>query len=488
MPPVYAFPLLIPAFVGLRWALESASRREAFRDGWWFGFGFFVAGLYWICISLLTDPSKFLWLLPFALLGLPAVLAVYIGIFALLIQILAGRGVWGAALFASVWTVIEYVRSVLFSGFPWNLIGYSWTMSDAAMQMAAVTGVYGLSWLTVFAASLPSGMAQETGLVRARRITLASWAVIILIVVAGALRLQLADILPSDKQPAPGVVLRLVQANIAQHHKWDPKLQMQGLKAHLDLTRSPGFEDATHVIWPETAVPFALSADSVLLGLLQQATPEEGVLLTGTLRAEGDKENFRVWNSVLAIHREQGIVAGYDKAKLVPFGEFVPLRNYLPDWLTTPAAGMDFARGPGPVTLQLPGLPPVSPLICYEVIFPSLAVTKDGERPQWLLNVTNDAWFGISSGPYQHFAMARVRAVEQGLPLVRVANTGISAVTDAYGRVEAELGLNEHGVIDANLPQALGPTPYSRFGEVPVLLVIFINIVLALFRKRQVFH
>ena len=283
----------------------------------------------------------------------------------------------------------------------------------------------------------------------------------------GALRLAGAGTGTID-----GVRLRLVQANVAQHHKWKPELREALFKRHLQLSAQDGVEGITHIIWPETAIPYFIADDPLRRQAIAAVVPRDGLVISGALRkSAGEAESVDLWNSVYAIDDQGRIVGSYDKFHLVPFGEYVPFRQVLTFAKITYGA-IDFSAGPGPRTLRLPGLPPVSPLICYEAIFPHQVVDRD-DRPKWLLNVTNDAWFGLSSGPFQHFASARVRAVEQGLPLVRAANTGISGVVDAYGRVTARLGLGHAGVVDATLPVALdGLTPYARWGDATLLALL----------------
>jgi len=235
------------------------------------------------------------------------------------------------------------------------------------------------------------------------------------------------------------------------------------------LTLGPGFEKITHVVWPETAVPYLLDGDEALRRLLARAVPPGGALITGAPRGNAG----RIWNSILALDARGDILAIYDKHHLVPFGEYVPFRSVLPlDKLT--AGNIDFTAGPGLVQFTVAGLPPASALICYEVIFPGQVVPTDGLRPTWLLNLTNDAWFGTSLGPFQHFASARMRAVEEGLPLVRAANTGITSVLDGYGRILGQLGLNDVGVVDADLPEPVTDiTLYAKYGNWTVVFLIF---------------
>jgi len=278
-----------------------------------------------------------------------------------------------------------------------------------------------------------------------------------------------------------------VQANIDQRLKWEESERVNTLKKYLALSTQAGAAPVTHVVWPETALPYFLSTEPELLRILAQVVPPGGMLLTGAVRVDPPTVRpQQVWNSVHAIDEQGRVVATYDKFHLVPFGEYVPLRNILPLDKITPGTS-DFAAGPGPMTLIVPGLPPVSPLVCYEAIFPGAVTPSSGPRPAWLLNVTNDAWFGDSAGPRQHFASARLRAIEEGLPLVRAANTGISAVVDPYGRVRAQLDLGRQGVIDSPLPEALPATLYARWGNAVLLLLLLIGggAIVALRRRRR---
>jgi len=287
----------------------------------------------------------------------------------------------------------------------------------------------------------------------------------------GSLRLQAHPTVLLDD-----VVVRLVQPAIAQEDKWQSTLFGSHFATQIALTLTqPAGEEPDLVIWPEAAVPYSLLRDPATLAQLAAAAPSEGFLLTGAVRADPDENGaLRPWNSLLAVGRD-GLVDFYDKHHLVPFGEYVPLRGMLPIDKITPGA-TDFAAGPGPGVMTLGNLPSFGPLVCYEVIFSDEIIGDDG-RPQWLLNITNDGWYGRSSGPYQHFQAARLRAVEQGLPMVRVANTGISGVIDGAGRVLASLPLEHRGVLDAALPAALvAPTPYSRWGNWTFLGILLVGL------------
>lgn len=458
LPPLHIVPLLPIAFTGIFW-LTAASRtpRAAFAAGWWFGLGHFIAGLYWIAHALLTDPERFGWMIPFAVGGLAAVIAVYIGLATLIAWVARARGVAGILFFAAIWTTLEWLRGVLFTGFPWNLIGTVWVWSNEIIQLAAVTGVWGLSALTVAVAAMPATVTRGSNEWRAPAVALVFLA---LVWAGGAIRLSGAT-----EATVPGAALRIVQPNISQVAKWRDELRAQHLARHIRLSEQNGDGAARIVVWPESAVPYVLANEPVLLDAVARAVPAGGLVITGSLRTTPQRTTpFQIWNSLHAVDGRGEVVATYDKFHLVPFGEYVPFRRFINIPKITHGS-IDFSAGPGPQTVALPGFPAMSPLVCYEVIFPG-AVTDPNARPGWLLNVTNDGWFGVSSGPYQHFAAARLRAVEEGLPLVRAANTGISAVVDSHGRVTARLGLDREGVVDASLPVALaGPTPYARWGD-----------------------
>jgi apolipoprotein N-acyltransferase len=478
LPPLYAVPALLVSFTGLLWLIEGArSWRSAVVLGWWFGFGYFVAGLYWIAYALLTDPERFGWMVPFAVGGLSAYFSVFPALAVLAAYLTRARGAWGAAVLAGAWTVGEWLRGIVLTGFAWNPVGSTWVAIEPVLQLAAVIGVYGLSLLTVLAAASPA--AIQPGRRPTYALLAACLAFLVAVAAVGANRLANAA---ADRVVA-GITLRLVQPNIEQTNKWREDLRLAQLTKFLELSRSAGNPPPTDVIWPETAMPYFLAQEPRLRRVLADVVPPGGALITGSLRSTGPSEiPPRLWNSLHALDAAGTVTATYDKFHLVPFGEFMPLRSVIGIAKLT-QGGVDFSAGPGPQTLTLPGLPPFSPLICYEVIFPGEVVAA-GDRPRWLLNVTNDAWFGISSGPHQHFSSARLRAVEEGLPLVRAANTGISGIIDAYGRVIAVLGLGRQGIVDGPLPQpAVESTWFSRFGNTPVLAVSCAIILLGLLSR-----
>jgi apolipoprotein N-acyltransferase len=487
MPPLYVFPALLPAFCGLYWLSRGARTwRQAFATGWCFGFLEFTTGLYWITNALLVDPEKFGWLAPFAVSGLSVGFAIFPALMVLAFHLGRVRG-WaegaaGPLLLAVAWTAAEWLRGHILTGFPWNLMATTWSFSPLMSQSVAVFGAYGLSFVTVLAAAAPGALFAPAAPHRPAKGVLVLVGLLALCAIGGAARLVLA---PSTMAEAmvPDMRLRLVQANIDQRLKWEDAERANVLRKYLALSTQPGPKPVTDVIWPETALPYFLSTEPELLKILARVVPPGGLLLTGAVRADPTMRPPQVYNSVHAIDDTGRIVATYDKVHLVPFGEYVPLRHILPIDKLTPGTS-DFAAGTGPRTLTLPGLPPVSPFICYEAIFPGALVADTEPRAQWLLNVTNDAWFGDSAGPRQHFASARLRAIEEGLPLVRAANTGISAVVDPYGRVLARLDLGREGVLDSPLPAALPPPPYARLGGLAPLILL-IGAVATLFVLRR---
>lgn len=485
MAPFHWIWALVPGFAGLFWLLDGSRHwRRSFAIGWWFGFGHFGAGLYWVAYALWVYPDQHAWMTPLALFGPAAGLGIVTGCVALAFHGLGRyrRGLSGWLLFAVLWAGGEWLRGWLFTGFPWNLVGTVWTLSTPMMQAAAYLGVLGLGLVTVLAATAPA------------LITDAHWrwkpaavmaAVLVFLWVAGEARLS-----GGDPGTVAGVRLRLVQPNIRQSLKWVPSLRQQHLQTQLDLARQPAADGLppTHVIWAETAAPFFIANDPGRLAMVAAATPKGGLTILGAPRTTARRETpYKVWNSLHAID-DNGRVAGtYDKHHLVPFGEYMPFRKVLSAiglmLISEDQAG--FSAGPGPRTLRWPGLPPVSPLICYEVIFPD-QVLDPADRPAWMLNLTNDAWYGDSPGPYQHFAQARLRAVEQGMPLVRVAFSGISGIIDGHGRVVARLGVGERGIIDGALPKALAtPTPFGRFGDWILLVAVAMITTAALLGNRR---
>jgi len=485
LPPFHWIPLLAAALTGLVWLMDGIRRplRGGFAAGWWFGLGYFAVGIHWIAYALLVDAAAFGWMIPFAILGLSAVLALFMGTGTALAARVwqrsrppegrqPARWAGRVVVLAAAWVLAEWLRMWIATGFPWNMVATVWMPIPAALQSVSVIGALGLSGLTVLVLAAPALLADPRPLWRSAG--LVAGAVLLLALPAGWGAWRLATVEPGTVE---GVRLRLVQPNLSQADKWDPSRRELNLIDQIALSRSPGFESVTHVIWSETASAFPLNADIGKRFMAADAAPIGGLLITGAPRITAPgQEPFQVWNSLMAITPTGEIVATYDKAHLVPFGEYVPFSDILPIQKITPGR-VDFTPGPGPRTLHLDSAPPVSPLICYEVIFPG-AVTDPNDRPAWIVNLTNDGWYGLSPGPYQHFASARLRAIEEGLPLVRAANTGISGVIDPLGRVTAHLDLGTRGFLDAALPEAL-PKPFYAAHKDRVLVlgcILFLSV------------
>ncbi|HUH86206.1 MAG TPA: apolipoprotein N-acyltransferase, partial [Stellaceae bacterium] len=462
--PVNSVPAALVAFPGLVWLFDGTrTRRSALALGWYFGYGFFLAGLHWITAALFVDIAQYGWLLPVVLFVFPgAILAPFVAVCLLGAYEICRRFHLGGSpriiVLTIAWTTAEWLRGHLFTGFPWNLMGYAWAGEFpgalAVLQVASIVGIYGLSLITVLAAALPARLGDLGG----NRLWAIVAAVLLIAVPAGWGSWRLAH---ADNRMVPGVMLRLVQPSIPETLKNDPDEFSKNFQLLLALTEAPSSPPITDVIWPEAAAPPVMERFPGERQAIAKVLPKGGLLLTGAERGEPLEGPIdRAWNSLDVVNDKGEIIATYDKTHLVPMGEYVPFRHYLPVDKVVPSIH-DFSFGTGPKTLDLPGLPPVSPLICYEAIFPG-AVIDPEHRPKWLLNVTNDAWYGRSVGPFQHAEIARTRAVEEGLPLVRAANNGISEVADAYGRyIRPRLGIDEVGVLDAPLPEALPPTPYE---------------------------
>jgi apolipoprotein N-acyltransferase len=498
LPPTDIWPLPFVTFPILVWLLDGTAGAglrgvlAAAAAGWWFGFGYFLAGLYWIGHAFLVDAKTFGWLLPFAVTALPAAMAVYTALGLVLARLIWTRGATRVLALAVSLTIAEWLRGHLFSGFPWNAYGYALISPLWLAQGAALIGIWGLTFLAVAVYSSPAVLADS------RLDTSWPWlapalsaAAIAALAVYGAMRLE-----RTPTRFVEGVRLRIMQPNLQQDEKFNYSQKQEVMRRYLALSDQPGgLGDVTILIWPESAFPFFLVRETDALAQIAALLPPDAVLITGAIRPPDSPPGAvvtRAYNSIYVIGHDGSILSVYDKIHLVPFGEYLPFQNLLERLglmqLTKVRGG--FIPGDRRRNQPAPGAPNFLPLICYEIIFPGDAVPRTdqegwlyrhvgryldwpsvvgtGERPGWLLNLTNDGWFGASAGPYQHFQQARIRAIEEGLPLVRVANSGISAVVDPLGRIVKSLPLGSEGVLDASLPQAIPVTPYARLGDGPV--------------------
>lgn len=457
---------------------SAGSGRPAFLIGWWFGLGQFCAGLYWIAIAFQYQQNMPAALGAVAVILLSGFLALYSGLACLIAARLSAGPISRAVWLAAAMTLTEMLRGLLFTGFPWNSVGAIWANWPAMAQSAASIGVHGLTLVTL----LLFGLAASA---RDWRLPMTLALLGLGLAGVGILRLGSApDVLASRQQ------VHIVQANIGQDEKWDIESFRENFHRYLDMTRrviserGPGL-----VIWPETAIPNLIEEEITTRYLMARALDGPGVIITGGLRVDRDANGaaFAARNSLLVVDSRGAVAGTYDKAHLVPFGEYLPMRGLLGHLGLSRLApgGIDFVPGPGARTVSVDHVPPFSPLICYEGIFTGVVVDP-ANRPRWLLNISNDGWFGQSTGPYQHLAQTRLRAIEEGLPLVRSTSTGVSAVFDAKGRLIDELGLGRRGVLTAPLPPPLPPTLYAQVGIAGVLVLLaFTGIAGAALSRRR---
>ena len=469
---------LFGLLVGFALFQSTISIRQAVWVGWAFGVGYFALVLNWIIEPFLVDVVRHGWMAPFALVGLAGGMALFWG---------AAFGIarWSGQVIALVvfWTIAEVARTYILTGFPWGLLGYIWL--DAGLdQLAAYIGPHGLTLLT-----LGGVWALGTAALHSKRLLLLPIVVLPFVgmIAFGLTQAALSQGHPSivrEDESVPRPIVRLIQPNAPQHQKWDPE------KAPIFFRRSLGFTAAPTtgrepdvIIWPETSVPYLLNHAERALAVISESARNIPVVL-GIQRRDGDQ----YYNSLAVLGADGKVAEVYDKSHLVPFGEYVPggaLASALSLKGFAAQEGYGFGSGPALRLIEVAGLGRALPLICYEAIFPH-EVGGIGARPDWLLQITNDAWFGQLTGPQQHLAQARFRAIEQGLPMVRAANTGISAVIDARGQVTASLPLGVSGHLDADLPRALPATLYARSGDLPVLLLLIAAAAALLFKRRRV--
>jgi len=460
LPPFGFFAALFISFTLLVWLMDGSAGHpdgsfvgrlwSSFFIGWLFGFGYFVAGLWWLGNALLLEADEFAWALPLAILGLPACLAIFYGVATMLARILWSDGIGRIAMLAASFGVVEWLRGFVATGFPWNAIGYGAMPIPIMMQSAHIIGLYGVSALAVFVFSAPAlvGTRKGAGLGLSLALTL----------FAAHLGYGAYCLMQPDPPPmTDGKVIRLVQPVIDQSQKLEDGDRVAVFEEHLKLTAlppKPGEKRPDVIIWPETAVPFILTQNQDALARIADVLQDGQVLITGAVREEeaGVGAPPRYYNSVYVIDDNGQIIGASDKVHLTPFGEYVPyesvLRRFGIDNLISLPGG--FTAASSRSLLTLPAGLTLYPLICYEIIFPD-EMTPDLLKADAILNITNDAWFGVSPGPFQHFLQARIRAVENGIPLIRDANNGISAFVDARGRVVSGIDFNQKGVIDSTL-------------------------------------
>ncbi|TPM28667.1 apolipoprotein N-acyltransferase [Mesorhizobium sp. B2-3-5] len=483
-----SFPLLV-------WLLDGATgeasgnlfRRllPAFAVGWWFGFGYFLAGLWWVGSALLVEADSFAWALPFAVIGIPFALAFFYGFATMVARLLWSSDIGRIAALAFGFGLMEWLRGFLFTGFPWNAIGYAAMPVPLLMQSVSVTGMIGMNALAVFLFSLPALLAAR------RHLRLG--AALFVLLAAAHVGFGYVRLAAPEKPAERSLDVRIVQPAVDLSEKWDASVRDRIFATLLGLSAKapePGHGKPQLILWPETSVPFLFTERPDALTALGDMLVDGQMLIAGVVREEAGSAaspDSRYYNSVVAINDNGEIADAVDKVHLVPFGEYLPFADLLGrfgiDQLV--AGPMTFTAGNERHAITLPGGIHALPFICYEVIFPDL-VAVDATSAQLIVNVTNDAWFGDTPGPYQHFRQAQIRAVENGLPLLRAANNGISAVVDRHGRVVDALAIDARGAIDVKVPiseQTVVSSGQRRING--MLIMLLFALVGALLNVRQ---
>ncbi len=482
--PTYWLLLIFITFpIFMRMLYKSKSYRKSFFIGWSFGFGYFLGGLYWISYSLLVDNKLFGWLIPFAIIFIPLILALYIGVLGIIVHKLKpqnGSTTGFAVLFVCLWTLFEIIRTNLFTGFPWLALGYSLSRSTVMLQSASIGGVFLLSFILLCSISVIFVIANSAfnkGSLKLPIIAICAFISLPIInYIYGKYRLQNANVEFTKYH------IRIVQPNISQHLKWSAQQQYKNLLKTIALT-SESLKDNNYIIWPESATSTYPLNKEETRNLVKKAIPKNSYLISGGLKYG---KNLEVWNSIFVIDHEGKVVDSYDKIHLVPFGEYIPYRKFLPFSINKITHGLsDFSPGTTVKVIKIKDLPSFRPLICYESFFPKEILNKKSGIPKLLINFTNDAWYGNSPGPYQHLDMTILRSIEYGIPIIRAANTGISAITDPYGRYLHSLPLNKEGVIDEKIPFPIAySTIYSINGDYTLFIILFFLLIINLTVNR----
>lgn len=497
--PFYVWPVLFVTIPHLVWLVDSGNTDGSTREralsagliGWLFGFGYFSAGLFWVGEAFLVAADNFLWALPFAVTLLPAGLALFFALAVGLARIFWVRGAGRILALAIFLSLAEWLRGHVLTGFPWNILGYAFTAPLPLAQIASLVGVYGLTLWVVLLSALPAVIAVDA--LERRMIGWRKSAGLMITVVSlsafwlfGTTRLANSPLEYWDD-----VKLRVVQVSVPQREKWIPANQERIFSDHLTLSgqnpsgQTDNLAGITHVIWPEVALPFLPLEIPIVMERIGTLLPAGTHLLTGALRrdpppkpvaqsqkqaATSESGNRRVFNSMLVFNDAGRLETVYDKIHLVPFGEFLPFQQTLESvglrQLSRMRGGFTTGVQPRPL-LSIGKLKGIAGLICYEAIFPGevLAGLRPNVRPRLFINITNDGWFGNTTGPRQHFQQALVRAIETGVPILRAANNGISAMIGPAGRSEIRLPLNYRGTLDSKVPKVLPAPLYARYGD-----------------------
>ena len=453
------------------------SKKEVFGYAYLFGFAFFAVSFSWINNALLVDAERLGDFVPLSIMAIGLFFGLFFAVPAL--ASFWGRNIYSRMLiFGGAFVFMEWVRSFIFTGFPWNLLGTALAFDVRLLQGAKYIGTYGLSLVLLIYCF---GVALcVLSLYHKKWYKGSMWFLLVPTFFMGAMWLSF-----SSTNDLNGLKVRLVQPSIPQTLKWNKQMLHQNFRKYIDLTKVQTLDDVDMVVWGETASPYFLDHDAQHLFELKEAIPNEGFLVTGVLRLAMENGEIVPYNSMFVINHEAQIKDYYDKSHLVPFGEYLPFRKYLPDFMS-PVVDIigDLGRGEKHKNLRVSGLPLMGGAICYESIFPK-DVINEKKRPEILLILANDGWYGISAGPYQHFVAAQMRAIEEGITVIRSGNNGVSGVITPNGEVLGYMDLNEEGVSDVKLPKKLSvKTLYGQYGNiVPFMLILLVLLVAKYMQK-----
>ncbi len=503
-PPFYLFPCFVVGIVAIIRLIDFCqTRKEAFINGLSFSFGLSIGLYYWISFSLFVDWHYYI-LIPFALVLLPLVYSVPHALMFVIYKDVSNytNAVERVTFFAVIWCLFEYLRSFVVIKFPWTLAGYTMMFSNSIFQFASVIGTFGFSfYVMLFASFMHLILLNGDGdaYYRYLRYIICFVLSLLFLFIYGFTTLKY-----NKTEFRDDIKLRLVQGGVKTAVYYGSNNKSPSIDKYEELTKQAGIENITHILWPESAVEYSVYENPFINTRLKDNLHENQILLTGSLRVEEEKNtdmttNLKLYNTITMID-SIGREAYYDKHFLVPFGEYIPFRRFLPFVNNITNGSVDFTAGDSLRIYQIYNTPAFLPLVCYEIgfsgHFPVFSKTKYKDiygiertkrtKLEWIANLTNDAWFGYSSGPLQHFAMARARAVEYGVPVVRVANSGITAVIDANGRVIDKLGLGKVGILDAKLPTSHDVTVFSLLGNKPTLAIVIILFII--FVSRAIYN
>jgi len=492
--PFHFFPTLIFGLTGLVWLMDSSFESEnPGRSGFWraflFAWAYLGIGVFWVAFAFWNRGGAFVFFGPLVAIGGGAFLATFWGVAGAIYAKLKITGPVRILAFAVLILAAEAAKGLPFTQFPWNIPAHVFPAGGAVSQSAAWVGAWGLSFLVLILFASPAALAGRGSEVQRRLPVLISLLVLAALYAGGTHRLGQADVTYQ-----PGLVFRLVNVDVDQQAKWGPGGEDLVRSRYLELTASEGVDDVTHVVWPEGALPLFLIEDSVAIASLTEILTQDQVLLAGTPRRERTEAgNVRYYNSLVAIRFSEDrphVLGLYDKVLLVPFGEYFPLSNLVSSFGVQSLQELVAGYSPGPefITIDTAGAPAFSPLICYEVVFTGV-VPSGAQRPQWILNISNDAWFGPTAGPRQHLNITRYRAIETGLPIIRSASRGFSGVIDSFGRMPVRVDRRFNGVTDVELPEPVSRTFYViTYGSLfwfMYILSIFVVVAIVIHRQFQ---